>query len=690
MTVWRTRGARIAVPKQGSRRRQGFLKRAGAAAGYALFCVLSPHLWAGPGCPEPNPPVDLLPPSLVSSVVSVRDVSPASTYSIGDPSDDEQALLELINRARANAGAEALRLLLTTDPDVLQAYSDSAVNLLLMTNQFATLVQTLPPLSLNACLLRSARLHSQDMLANAFQGHYSSSNAPPPDTYGDGPYDRIQKQGYSPACYGENVYAYGRTVFYSHAGFEVDWAGGDTNAIGGMQSPPGHRNNIHSSAYHEIGIGIVAGVNGSVGPLSVTEDFASSPSATPFITGVAYYDLNGNGFYDSGEGLGGITVTVTGLAIGAVTAVSGGYSVPVPGNGTYTVIFSGPNFQASTNLVSVTNASNVKLDFCPAYVAPALVGPGVAFTGGANTYSVIGLGGATNHDIRTLQLGTNSWIEGAETGTNFVILQTSPGYSPFASNIVHTGSHSFHLTHPLFEEQSLALTRLLYVQATNTTLQFYGRLGWATTAQTAHVQLSSDDGANWTNIFSQAGTGSSGETTFALRSIALGAYTGLCVRLRFVYDVSTSAYMGTTDGYGWYVDDITAPGTREVLSISNLSLGAATSFTWIPPAAGDYLMEVRGTFDRRQFAYSSPLVVSASNLRFVISGIDQLASDRYQVRVLVTSGTAAGLSLEVADTLTNGFTPVSTTLSGPTAGEYALLDISSTNVAHRFYRVLGN
>src|SRR6478672_6855998 len=91
-------------------------------------------------------------------------------YSIGDPTDEEQYNLELINRARANPVAESIRLANTTDPDVRSSYTYFGVNLVLMQSQFL-LIPAAPPLSMNATLLNAARAHSQNMLANNYQGH---------------------------------------------------------------------------------------------------------------------------------------------------------------------------------------------------------------------------------------------------------------------------------------------------------------------------------------------------------------------------------------------------------------------------------------------------------------------------------------------------------------------------------------
>src|SRR6266404_7855890 len=262
--------------------------------------------------PPPAPPV------ISSAPFSIEPTESTTTqlYSIGEPTNEEQYYLELINRARANPTAEGIRLATTTDPNVLAAYSAFGVNLVLMQSQFA-LIPPAPPLSMNGTLLTAARAHSQNMLQNNYQGHSGPDGSLT---------TRLQNytsnaNGWS---IGENVYAYSKSVWYGHAGFEVDWGG--SVAPGGMQLPPGHRENIHSTTFREVGIGVVLGSNGGsggVGPQLVTQDFGATGGLLPFVTGVVYRDLNQNGFYDPGEGLGGVTVTVSNTNSYAVTASSG-------------------------------------------------------------------------------------------------------------------------------------------------------------------------------------------------------------------------------------------------------------------------------------------------------------------------------------------------------------------------------
>ena len=310
--------------------------------------------------PPPAPP-------MISGGTRFSTESPNSPtgqlYSIGDPTNDEQYYLELINRARANPTAEGIRLALTTDANVLNAYSAFGVNLVLMQSQFA-LIAPAPPLSMNATLLDAARAHSQNMLQNNYQGHSGPDGSLTTRLAG-------YTSGSNGWSIGENVYAYSKSVWYGHAAFEVDWGG--TALTGGMQSPPGHRQNIHNPTFREIGVGVVLGSNGGstgVGPQLVTQDFGTVGGLSPFVTGVVYRDLNGNGFYDPGEGVGGVTVTIANVNNYAVTASSGGYSVPVPGSGDYTVTFSGGSAPTAQQAVSVINGQNVKADYIVTGSAP--------------------------------------------------------------------------------------------------------------------------------------------------------------------------------------------------------------------------------------------------------------------------------------------------------------------------------
>ena len=292
-------------------------------------------------------------------------------YSIGEPTDEQQLMLELINRARADAMAEAQRLvqIARTDPDVKDVVDYYSINLAEMVKQFSTLEQHIPPLSMNRLLSNAARLHSQDMFNNVFQSHISSDDPLPPNEPGDEFWMRIEHQGYERGWSSENIYAHAKSILNGHVGFEIDWGESPEGKIlHGMQDPPGHRENIHSDKFKEAGIGIVKGFNDAgyedVGPMIITQNFAAPKDDNLcFITGVAYHDLNGNRFYDIGEGLPGIKFSAPSAGHFAVTSRSGGYSIPTWWNGLYAVTMDSSLTGHKLFWVPISNNQNEKLDY---------------------------------------------------------------------------------------------------------------------------------------------------------------------------------------------------------------------------------------------------------------------------------------------------------------------------------------
>lgn len=296
-------------------------------------------------------------------------------YSIGKPTAYQQQYLEYINRARADALAEARRLANLTDSQITDVYASFGIQPSDILYQYTQQVNSgqitrrTQPLSFNAALLQAAQLHTQDLYNNRSQSHTSLAQPPAPFESGFGPRDRAGALGYTGGV-AENVYSHSRSVAYGHAAFAVDWGGDspghpDYNPLfagQGMQNPAGHRLNLHNARANEIGIGVINATSGPVGPQLVTQDFGLANNAT-FITGVVYEDLNGNRFYDIGEGRSGVRIDVDGSGYYAVSASSGGYSVPVSADGQYTVTFSGGGFETYVVTSQVKSSQNVKVDY---------------------------------------------------------------------------------------------------------------------------------------------------------------------------------------------------------------------------------------------------------------------------------------------------------------------------------------
>jgi len=284
-------------------------------------------------------------------------------YSHGDPTNDEQYMLELINRARATPAEEGVRLMDTEDTRVQAAYSFFTIDKV-KTKQAFTTYPSRPPLTFHPKLIQAARGHTADMVANNFQGH-TGSNGSTLD-------QRFNAVGYPiMGQYGENVSGYSESVWYGHCGFNVDW--GTQNQI-----DLGHRSNImnfQGAVYTEIGIGITktnGGLqSGTVGPYVITQDFGIQ--ATKYVVGVVYMDANNNNFYDPGEGLSGVEVRPSSGAYYAVTSSSGGYAFPYTGTGSITVTASGGVLQNPITQNVTLSTGSVKVDFVPASSKPGAV-----------------------------------------------------------------------------------------------------------------------------------------------------------------------------------------------------------------------------------------------------------------------------------------------------------------------------
>ena len=597
---------------------------------------ITPLPQLGPTLEAPPPvlPVEIRPRTLLSG-----DLTPASEgttegfttlYSIGQPTDEEQLYLEYLNRMRANPTAEGVRLATTTDADVLSAYSYFGVDTNLMQSEFST-NPPVPPLAMNAKLLATARWHSGDMFTNQYQGHYQ--------TNGNGvvmsPWDRMLTNGYNYYTAGENVFSYATSVFDGHAAFAVDWGPG----TGGMQTPPGHRDNMLRALFREAGMGVVDGTNGSVGPQLITQDFGTQQSATPLIAGVVYYDFNTNGFYNTGEGIGGVTVNINGSSYYAVTADSGGYAVPVTTNGNYTVSFSANGLTTTQQAVTVSNLANVKVDWAPIYSPPVISGPNPAYLNTSNLYNFTAVGAATGYQWRQIQLSAYTAVEGAENGLTNVTVVSSAGYSVLASDAVASGSYSFHLAQPQPTPQYLMLNPVLQ-PSTNSQLTFAKRLGYAMPGQIARAQVSTDGGVTWSDVWSQAGSGGSGDSSFSTIAVSLSAYAGQLIQVRFVYDyTSGSYYPQTSTGVGLYLDNIAVTNANQAQNFILSTVSAGTSFVFCPTNTGTYLLDVRAQINSRTLNPSPTATVTVTTPPPGIQIVNQtvLPGNQIQIDFTVTN-----------------------------------------------------
>jgi Domain of unknown function (DUF4114)/Cysteine-rich secretory protein family len=278
---------------------------------------------------------------------------------MSQPTAKEQELLELMNRMRLHPEAELQILLDKPDADVQYALDYYQVNLDTLKKQWATLVPV-APLAWSSQLQDAATAHNLVMINQKQQAHILP---------GEGTWSqRIAKAGYQATFSGENIYAAAESPIFAHTGLAIDW--GSTNSVDGIQKSTYHRANMLSNQIREVGISAIEDNNSApLGPLVITEDFGTrnALSGKAWLLGVAFDDINQDGWYEAGEGLNDVSVQITGIDNSFQDTIAvgeaGGYQELLD-PGKYQVNFSrdGQIVSSQTAIIDGKMPNNVKLD----------------------------------------------------------------------------------------------------------------------------------------------------------------------------------------------------------------------------------------------------------------------------------------------------------------------------------------
>lgn len=279
---------------------------------------------------------------------------------MSEPTNFEQEMLELINRARMDPQGEYDALIGTSSgatgvtAEIRSAVRYFDVDLDLFREQLADF-DAVAPLAWSTELKDAAQNHSELMIAFDTQSHQL------PGELGVGA--RITAAGYEGwRIISENIFAYTDDPVQGHAGFYIDWGSTPT----GIQTPAGHRLAILRGDFTDIGIGAIEETDSTtdVGPWVVTQNFGAQFTDVPQLVGVVLQDADGDRFYDAGEGLGGVTITATnasGTSFVTTSWGSGGYQIELA-NGEYDIVFSGGSLTGQITGSVTIAGSNVKLD----------------------------------------------------------------------------------------------------------------------------------------------------------------------------------------------------------------------------------------------------------------------------------------------------------------------------------------
>jgi len=544
---------------------------------------------------------------------------------VAEPTALEQYALELTNRARADPAAEAARLGIGLNDGITGGSISPAAK---------------QPLAFNPLLLDAARAHGAWMLATDIFDHTGAG--------GSTPQQRMAAAGYAfdpPWNTGENI--------------SIRWGTGTTLAVAqvdamhdGLFRSPGHRVNTLNDAFREVGIGLNAGEYAGHPAVTTTQNYARS-GAPFFLLGVAYADADADAFYDPGEGIAGMTVTIGDLwgnqVAQVATMAAGGWQVAVP-IGTYAVTFSGGGLVAPILRTAVAG-TNVKIDLernaALAEAPPGRIGgPGndrladqgaaamlaghagddtMDGGGGADTldggdgYDIASYAGAPGAVALSLHAGTGT--QGDAAGDVFIAIESLLG-SAFADRL--TGSDD----HNIIEGGAGADT--IDGRAGNDWLSFEGAAGG--------IAVNLDTGSGWAGD----ATGDSITGIENLRGTPFGDY--------LFGDWQANILRGDEGGdvlYGAANSDTIYYSTSPAAVRVDLSTNSATG----GHAGGDTLVSVENVFAT---AFGDTLIGdSASNTLVGWVGRDILtgngSNDIFRWSALGESGTTAGTRDVVTD-----------------------------------------
>ena len=226
-----------------------------------------------------------------------------------------------------------------------------------------------------------------------------------------------------------------------------------------------------------------------------------------------------------------------------------------------------------------------------------ITGNTIPTTGVNTTYSFNSISFAKGYDARIAELAAATQSYTAETTSPTVTNKTSGSYTLLYSGTGSNGTTVYRLA-PTTNSEVVEFP-ITYVPSSTSSLTFSSKLGYATTFQTAAIQLSTDDGASWQDIYTKTGT-SSGypeQTSFATQTISLAAYANKFIKLRAQYRVNTAStytqYTGTSPTVSFLLDNLSVTNAQRITTDTIKDTGTATSFSFIPVAGKRYALAAR-------------------------------------------------------------------------------------------------
>jgi hypothetical protein len=272
---------------------------------------------------------------------------------------------------------------------------------------------------------------------------------------------------------------------------------------------------------------------------------------------------------------------------------------------------------------------------------------------------------------------THGWGNFTLTPPPYYYITTNPpvGAEPFC----------FHLAHLDSTSQFMQLNETL-VPSSNTVVDFSSQIGYATTDETARVQVSIDGGNTWNDLYVEAGSGGPGETNFTPHSLSLSNYSGVATLLRFNYAFTGGGYYPASDNnVGWNIEDIAVTNVQQ-LQTTTLD---TTNFAFAPTQPGTYIIQAQPViFGQFPLSFGPVKTVTVTSQPVITLNTPVATNNQVQLNFTMTGGPATSFHLLQASQLpasvwtTNTTAVFSTNIAG---SSYRFTD--TKGAAARYYRV---
>jgi hypothetical protein len=223
-------------------------------------------------------------------------------------------------------------------------------------------------------------------------------------------------------------------------------------------------------------------------------------------------------------------------------------------------------------------------------------------------------------------------------------------------------------------------------------LEWSSRLGWATASQVARVQVTTNGGFSWQDLWSRIGTGDEGQVAFERAAVSLAPFAGREILLRFHYDHQGGSYFNQiVDGVGWYFDDVRVSGCEQWVE-TQVMPAEGLGFTFTPALPAEYSLRVRAVTAAGPLDWGPALAVGAAGtnagplIRLATAPVP--SGGQVTFEFTVEGAVPSGWAVETAETPGGPWSVDGAAVIGSTstAGRFRASSGAGT-AGRRFYRI---